>query len=136
MDACWVSQSVFYEVLNTVSDDVFLKKYVIGNVDITFHSAFKKEYWKGCFIRSERIDTSYCQVQDWKRCFFHQTSFLGIWNFNNKNNCAHERVIHSATQFGSWFLKKIYITRRKFLHRGAAYTIKVSMSHTKKFFSS
>ena len=95
MDACWVSQSVFYEVLNTVSDDVFLKKYVIDNVDITFHSAFKKEYWKGCFIRSERIDTSYCQVQDWKKCFYHQTSFLGTWNFNIENNCAYEIQLHN-----------------------------------------
>ena len=31
MDACWVSQWMFYVVLNAVSDDVFLKKYVIGN---------------------------------------------------------------------------------------------------------
>ena len=42
MDACWVSQSVFYEVLNEVSDDVFLKKGVVGNGEIMFHSAFKK----------------------------------------------------------------------------------------------
>ena len=66
MDACWVSQWMFYEVLNTVSDDVSLKEDVIGNGEIIFHSAFKKGYWKGCSIRSERIDTSYCQVQDWK----------------------------------------------------------------------
>ena len=37
-----VSQSVFYEVLNEVSDDVFLKKGVVGNGEIMFHSAFKK----------------------------------------------------------------------------------------------
>ena len=66
MDSCWASQWEFYEVLNTVSDDVFLKEDVIGNGEIMFHSAFEKGYWKGCFIRSERIDTSYCQVQDWK----------------------------------------------------------------------
>ena len=66
MDACWLSQSVFYEVLNTVGDDAFLKEDFIGNGETMFHSAFKKGYWKGCFIRSERIDTSYCQVQDWK----------------------------------------------------------------------
>ena len=42
MDACWVSQSVFYEVLNEVSDDVFLKKGAVGNGEIMFHSAFKK----------------------------------------------------------------------------------------------
>ena len=66
MDACWVSQSVFYEVLNEVSDEVFLKEGVVGNGEIMFHSAFKKGYWKSCFIRSERIDTSYCQVQDWE----------------------------------------------------------------------
>ena len=66
MDACWVSQSVFYEVLNEVSDEVFLKERVVGNGEIMFHSAFKKGYWKSCFIRSERIDTSYCQVQDWE----------------------------------------------------------------------
>ena len=104
-----VSQSVFYEVLNTVSDEVFLKEDVIGNEEMIFHSAFKKEYWKGCFIRSERIDTSYCQVQDWKRCFYHQTSFLGIWNFNNENNCAHERLI--SFSYTIWFMiseKNIY----------------------------
>ena len=66
MDACWVSQSVFYEVLNEVSDEVFLNKGVVGNGEIMFQSAFKKGYWKSCFIRSERIDTSYCQVQDWE----------------------------------------------------------------------
>ena len=42
MDACWVSQSVFYEVLNEVSDEVFLKEGVVGNGEIMFHSAFKK----------------------------------------------------------------------------------------------
>ena len=93
MDACRVSQSVFYEILNTVSDDAFLKEDVNGNGEIMFHSAFKRGYWKGCFIRSERIDTSCGQVLDWKVCFYHQTSFLGTWNFNNENNCAHERVI-------------------------------------------
>ena len=39
-----VSQSVFYEVLNTVSDEVFLKEDVIGNEEMIFHSVFKKEY--------------------------------------------------------------------------------------------
>ena len=62
MDSCWASQSEFYEVLNAVSDDVFWKEDVIGNGEIMFHSAFKKGYWKGCFIRSGRIDTSYCQI--------------------------------------------------------------------------
>ena len=39
-----VSQSVFYEVLNEVSDEVFLKEGVVGNGEIMFHSAFKKGY--------------------------------------------------------------------------------------------
>ena len=51
-------QSLFYEIINTVS----LKEDVTGNAEIKFHSAFKKGSWKGYFIRSERIDTSYCQV--------------------------------------------------------------------------
>ena len=102
IDACWVSQSVFYEVLNTVSNDAFLKEDVIGNGEIMFHSAFKKGCWKGFFIRSERIDTSYCQVQDWKKCFYHQTCFSGSWNFNNKNNCAHVRLI--SFSYTIWFM--------------------------------
>ena len=40
MNACWVSQSVFYEVLNIVSD-VF-KRRCLFNGEIMFHSAFKK----------------------------------------------------------------------------------------------
>ena len=31
-----------------------------------FHSAFKKDTWKDCVIRSERLDTNHCQVQGWK----------------------------------------------------------------------
>ena len=31
-----------------------------------FHSSFKKGYWKGCVIRSERLDIDHCQVQGWK----------------------------------------------------------------------
>ena len=44
MNACCLSQPVFYEVLNTVSDDVFLKEDFIGNGETMFHSAFKKGY--------------------------------------------------------------------------------------------
>ena len=39
---CWVSQSVLYEVLNAVPDDV-LKRKCLFNGEITFHSAFKKD---------------------------------------------------------------------------------------------
>ena len=42
MNACWVSQSVFYEVLNAVSDDVFKRKCLF-NGEIMFHSDFKKD---------------------------------------------------------------------------------------------
>ena len=43
---CCVSQSVFFEVLNAVRDDVLKRKYLK--------------------IRNERLDTNYCQVQGWK----------------------------------------------------------------------
>ena len=61
MNACWVSQSVFYEVLNTVNDDVL--KMVTGYGEIMFHLAFKRGYWKGCVIRKESVNANYCQVQ-------------------------------------------------------------------------
>ena len=37
-----VSQSVLYEVLNAVPDDVFKRKFLF-NGEIMFHSAFKKD---------------------------------------------------------------------------------------------
>ena len=39
---CFVSQSVLYEVLNTVPDDV-VKIKCLFNGEIMFHSAFKKD---------------------------------------------------------------------------------------------
>ena len=39
---CCISQSVFYEVLNGVPDDVFKIKCLF-NGEIMFHSAFKKD---------------------------------------------------------------------------------------------
>ena len=39
---CCVSQSVFYEVLNAVSDDVFKRKCLF-NGEMMFYSAFKKD---------------------------------------------------------------------------------------------
>ena len=42
MNACWVSQLVFDEVLNAVSDDVFKRKCLI-NGRIMFYSVFKKD---------------------------------------------------------------------------------------------
>ena len=39
---CCVGQSVLYEVLNAVSDDVFKRKRLF-NGEIMFHSAFKKD---------------------------------------------------------------------------------------------
>ena len=42
MNACWVSQSVFYEVLNDVSDDVFKTKCLF-NGEIILHSIFKMD---------------------------------------------------------------------------------------------
>ena len=66
INACWVSQC--YQVLNAVSD-------ACGK--IIFH--FKKEAEK-IVTASERLDTNYCQVQDWKDIFarfsiIHKTSF-------------------------------------------------------------
>ena len=37
-----VSQSVLYEVLNAVPDDVFKRKFLF-NGEVMFHSAFKKD---------------------------------------------------------------------------------------------
>ena len=59
MNACLVSQSVFYQVLNAV---------VITNVGVVSRKrgdniSFKKETEK-IVITSERLDTNYCQVQD------------------------------------------------------------------------
>ena len=39
---CCVSQSILYEVLNAVPDDVFKRKCLF-NGEIMFHSAFKKD---------------------------------------------------------------------------------------------
>ena len=39
---CCLSQSVLYEVLNAVPDDVF-KRTFLFNGEIMFHSAFKKD---------------------------------------------------------------------------------------------
>ena len=39
---CCVSQSVLYEVLNAVADDVFKRKFLF-NGEIMFHSAFKED---------------------------------------------------------------------------------------------
>ena len=50
MNACWVSQSVFYEVLNAVNNGVFKKKCLF-NGEITFHSAFKKDTEKVVLFR-------------------------------------------------------------------------------------
>ena len=41
----WVSQSVFYEVLNIVSDDMFNRKCLF-NGEIMFHLEFKKDTQK------------------------------------------------------------------------------------------
>ena len=45
INVCWVSQSVFYEVLNVVSDDVFNRKCLF-NGEIMFHLEFKKDTQK------------------------------------------------------------------------------------------
>ena len=42
---CCASQSVLYEVLNVVSDDVFKRKSLF-NGEIMFYSAFKKDTGK------------------------------------------------------------------------------------------
>ena len=57
---CCVSQSVLYEVLNAVPDDVFKRKCLF-NGEIMFHSAFKKDTEKIALlkIRSERLDKDY-----------------------------------------------------------------------------
>ena len=39
---CCVSQSVLYEVVNVVPDDLFKRKYLF-NGEIMFHSAFEKD---------------------------------------------------------------------------------------------
>ena len=39
---CWVSQSVLYEVLNAVSDNVFKRKCLFSG-EIVFYPAFKKD---------------------------------------------------------------------------------------------
>ena len=42
MNACWVSQSVFYEVLNDASDDVFKTKCLF-NGEIMLHSILEMD---------------------------------------------------------------------------------------------
>ena len=70
-------------------------------------------------------------------CFYHQTSFLGTWNFNSENNCAQGRLISSI--YTIWFMisekKKQKKTRSRFLHRGACIHHK-SLNEAYKFFFS
>ena len=42
MNACWISQTVFYEFLNAVSNDV-LKRKCLFNGELMFRSAFKMD---------------------------------------------------------------------------------------------
>ena len=70
-------------------------------------------------IRSERLDTNYCQVQGWKILSSHTFNSPNIPLFEEygipvtKKLCSRHVLkmkkgsFHSATQFGSWFLKKI-----------------------------
>ena len=66
-------------------------------------------------------------------CFYHWTSFLGTWNFNNENICAQERFI--SFSYTIWFMisEKKYITMRRFLHRGACIHYK-SLNEAYNFF--
>ena len=91
-----------------------------------FHSAFEKDTWKGCLIRSERLDTNYCQVQGWKSFVYvsitkhpfegHQIlitkTIVLIWKLK-----AHFIQLHNLVH--DFWKKKKKITRCQFLRRGA-----------------
>ena len=86
MNACWVSQSAFYQVLNWVSDGVFYKKMVFDEANI-FHL---KRIKAVLLLVKERFDTNYCQVQHWKDfvhvSITHQMSFWGAKNVAHETN--------------------------------------------------
>ena len=64
-------------------------------------------------IRSERLDTNYCQVQSWIiSCMFQSPNILlrSMECQLRKQLCMlkmKKGLFHSSTQFGSWFLKEI-----------------------------
>ena len=68
---CLLSQC--YQVLNVVCDDVF-KENVWWRNNISFP--------KDCVITSEKLDTNYCHVQDWKDISLPSTKhpFEGYWH--------------------------------------------------------
>ena len=142
MNACWVSQSVFYEVLNAVNDDVFKKKCLF-NGKIIFHSAFKKDtekvvlfrYWKWkawCKLLSSSGLKKFCVR------FYHQASSWGAWwNISYKSNCAHLKMknsSHSATQFGWWSLKKKKKSQVHISSPWCMHAPNVETRHTQNFF--
>ena len=87
-----------------------------------FHSAFEKDTWKGCVIRSERLDTNYCHVQGWKSFEYvsitkhpfegHQIlitkTIVLIW----------KRKAHFIQLHNFFMISEKNITRCLFLHRG------------------
>ena len=75
-------------------------------------------------IRSETLDTNYCQVQGWKIlciCFNHQISFWGVWIsvVSYENNCSENEERLISFSYTIWFMiSEKNITRCTFLHRG------------------
>ena len=95
-------------------------------------------------IRSERLDTNYCQVQGWKILSSHTFNSPNIPLFEEygipvtKKLCSRHVLkmkkgsFHSATQFGSWFLKEISQGARFFAVVNAS-TKSLNEVHTKFF---
>ena len=105
-----------------------------------FHSAFKKDILKRLFnsvIRSGRPDTYYCQIQGWKiLCTFQSPNILlrsMVYQLLRKQLMKMKKgSSYSATQFGSWFLKKISQGARFFAVVHAS-TKSLNEVHTKFF---
>ena len=100
MNACWVSQSVFYEVLNAVNDDVFKRKCLF-NEEIMFHSAFKKNTLKVVLLEVKGLISTIVKFRAEQFCVHsdHQIYFWRAWNISYENKCAYLKMkepFHSA----------------------------------------
>ena len=137
MDACGVSLSVFHQVSNEV---LWCCVKTILNEEKIFHLT-DTDIEKVCYSKW-RFDTNYCPVQGWKYFahVYHTPNIRGHtkhraqkWLCSNTIKRRNRKIIFawrkinwhvlqilrliSGAQFGSRFLKKVYITSFTFLLR-------------------
>ena len=136
INACWVSQSVFYEVLNAVGDDVFQRKCLF-NGEIMLHSAFNKDTEKVVLLEVKGLIQIIVKFRAEKilRMFLSPNILLRDMKYRLwKQFCSfeNERLISFSCIIWVMISKK-NITRCTFLHRGACVHQK-SQQGIKKFF--